>query len=359
MSTKTYSSSLKQFMYIGLLWCPICFTAIFIHKTTIRTGWADSALLLLPPMIVQLFFCLGTRFISRSNPIRMNTLIRVIFTHLIAAVILSGTWIVLIMVYSIILESITKNPSWPAIFRSSVPLLTGISMALYSVSVLFHYLLMANRAARKAENDALNQRLYAAQAELKVLKSTIHPHFLFNSLNTIIPLIDRDAVKSKQFVRQLSDFFRYSLKHGGEKTVAVSEELEHIRDYLAIEKIRLGDRLKTVFKIDESTPGQPVLSLILIPLIENAIKHGISQCLQGGELSITVQNDGDFLSFEVINPYEKPSRPLEGEGLGIRTLKQRLQFHYGNSARCITRKTDTVYTAKIMIPSNMEVPDGR
>ena len=357
MIRKSFLSSIRQFLYIGLLWCPICFTAVFVHKTTIRTGWDQSALLLLPPMVVQLFFCLGTRFISRSNPIRVNTLVRVIFTHLLAAGILSGSWIVLTMVYTVMLESITGNPAWPAIFRSSIPLLTGISMALYSVSVLFHYLLMANRAARKAEHDALNQRLYAAQAELKVLKSTIHPHFLFNSLNSIIPLINRDPEKAEQFVRQLSDFFRYSLKYGGEKTVRLEEELDHIRDYLAIEKNRFGERLQVKYDPDESTLEAPVLSLILIPLIENAIKHGISQCLEGGELAISVRNDGDFLSITVTNPYEKPSRPLQGEGLGIRTLKQRLQFHYGNSARCITRQTDRQYSATIMIPAEMEDTD--
>lgn len=358
MIKKSFLSSIRQFLYIGLLWCPICFTAVFVHKTTIRTGWSQSTLLLLPPMVIQLFFCLGTRFISRSNPIRVNTLVRVIFTHLLAATILSGSWIVLTMVYSIMLESITANPAWPTIFKSSIPLLTGISIALYSVSVLFHYLLMANRAARKAEHDALNQRLYAAQAELKVLKSTIHPHFLFNSLNSIIPLISRTPDQAEQFVRQLSDFFRYSLKYGGEKIVTLDEELEHIQDYLAIEKIRFEKRLQINLELDKSTLKLPVLSLILIPLIENAIKHGIGQCLEGGEITVCSRNDGDFLSIEVTNPYEKPTRPLQGEGLGIRTLKQRLQFHYGNSARCITRKTETIYAAKILIPLNTESADG-
>ena len=354
MKRQSFINSSKQFLYIGLLWCPICFTAIFIHKTTLSINWIDSTILLLPPMIIELFICLGTRFISKSNPIQLQTLFRVTFTHFVGAIILTGTWIILSMIYSNMLESISGKTAWKILFKNSIPLLAGISVALYTVSVLFHYLLLANRAARKAEHDALNQRLYATRTELKVLKNTIHPHFLFNSLNTIPPLIKRNPAHAEEFIRQLSDFFRYSLKYGGKKEVPIKEELEHIKNYLSIEKTRLGDRLQTNFHIDKNTLNETVLSMILLPLVENAIKHGISQCLEGGTLSISIHNDGDFIAITIENPYEKPTRTIRGEGMGIRTLEQRLHIAYGSDARSSVYKTENMFTVQLLIPKTME-----
>jgi len=130
--------------------------------------------------------------------------------------------------------------------------------------------------------------------------------------------------------------------------------LTHIKDYLGIEAIRFGERLKIKYHVEEAVLEKPVLSLILLPIIENAIKHGISQCLTGGLLTISIFKDGDFISIKISNPYEKPARPTKGEGMGIRTLQQRLRFHYGSSATCIINKAKDTFSVTLLIPESME-----
>jgi LytS/YehU family sensor histidine kinase len=217
-----------------------------------------------------------------------------------------------------------------------------------------YYLAQANEQIGVKEQEILKQRIFTGEAELKALKSTIHPHFLFNGLNMIGPLIRQAPERAQTFVTQLSDFLLYSLRYGKKEQVTVQDELDHITNYLAVEKERLGERLTVDLTVDGEVLDRPLLPLTLLPLVENAVKHGIQQCLEGGILSIAIGRAGRGLQVTIKNPYETPAHRPTGEGLGLDTLRKRIRVYYGTEAVLTVHKDDTVFQVTLRIPAEEE-----
>jgi sensor histidine kinase YesM len=349
----------KQFLMMGLLWSPICLWVVVLHKNLLNVEWAVSFLLVIPPMIIQLFICLSLWYICRVIKLEWRFLFRFAAVHILSLSIINALWLLLITAYSKALDLVLKTDMWNGLFIESIPLFLGVGVSMYFTWSPGYYLVLANEKIRRKEQEILKQRLFASQAELKALKTTIHPHFLFNGLNMLNPLIRKSPERAQAFVTELSDFLLYSLRYGKKELVTVRDELDHITNYLAIEGERLGERLRVDLKVDESARQCSILPLTLLPLVENALKHGIGQSLQGGTLSITIKKGTDYLSVEMENPYEKPDRPVKGEGLGLETLKKRMKVYYGSSANVTVNKDETTFHVKLLIPLQWEAEEKK
>jgi LytS/YehU family sensor histidine kinase len=225
-----------------------------------------------------------------------------------------------------------------------------VGVSLYFITALIYYLLLEVEKKRAAEKELLQQRLLASQAQLNALKTTIHPHFLFNSLNMIAPLAKTAPEKVRPVINQLSSFLQYSLRYGQQEFVPVKEELEHVKDYLHIESLRLGNRLKIKYDIDTDVLDQQMIPMTLLPLVENAIKHGISQSMEGGVLTITLQKKSKRIHVEVENPYESHGNRLQGEGMGLETLKKRLEVMYSHEGRLHVEKSRDLFRVVLSFP---------
>jgi two-component system LytT family sensor kinase len=342
---------------MGLLWSPLCLGAIVIHKNLTDVSWGESALLIVPPLAVQLFICLSLWYICRVIRLDRRYPFKRLAIHILALAIINGVWLFLILVYSQVLDLVFKTTIWVDLFVQSVPIFLGLGVSLYFIWVLVYYLILANEEIRVSEQEVLKQRLFASQAELRALKATIHPHFLFNSLNMIGPLIRQSPRQARVFVSQLTDFLLYSLQYGKRQRVTVQDELDHIGNYLAIEEVRLGERLKLALHAEPTVLRCSILPLTLLPLVENAVKHGIGQCLEGGTLSISIRPDSDFLWVEIKNPIEKPVRPVRGDGLGLETLKKRIEVYYGPAGRVTVDRGEETFNVKLRLPLNREAED--
>ena len=181
---------------------------------------------------------------------------------------------------------------------------------------------------------------YSAQSELlvrseiKLLHAQVNPHFLFNALNTLASVIRTDPEKARQLVQHLSLFFRKNLRREAEE-VTLKEELEHVNSYLQIELARFPDRLKVQFDIDESLLQQKLPAFSLQPIVENAIKHGISHAMDGGTVSIKGQPYSDHWQLLVEDDaglFDAPAQPGKSEssnGLGMNLVDRRIKAHYG------------------------------
>ncbi len=341
-------------MLMGLLWSPIALWVVVLHRSMTRAGWGESAALVVPPMVVKLFICLSTWYICKTIRLERQNPLKTLISHLLAAAAVNTLWLLLILVYSRLLDSALASQNWTQLYRQSLPLFVGVGTSLYFISALVYYLVLANQETRAAEKEALQQQLHASRAELDALKSTIHPHFLFNSLNVLGPLIRQSPKDAGAFISRLSDFLLYSLKYGSKARVTVQDELDHIQDYLAIEGVRLGERLKTAFDIDRQALPLPILPFTLLPLVENAIKHGIAQCLAGGTLSLSLKKGSHYIYIEISNPYEHAAKALKGRGHGLENLRKRLQVYYGTTARLTIDKGAAAFTAKLTIPIKEE-----
>lgn len=181
------------------------------------------------------------------------------------------------------------------------------------------------------ENELTHLREKNKQAEIQSLQAKVNPHFLYNSLNSIASLVHTDANKTEQMALALSDFFKYAINREQKQLNTLSEELNAVRTYLEIEKVRFGDRLN--FNID--CPGElldiQIPQLFIQPLVENAIKHGLSQITESGLIRIFVSKESAMLKIRVYdNGPAFPDGPLTG--FGIQNTQERIALLYGTKA---------------------------
>jgi two-component system sensor histidine kinase AlgZ len=206
----------------------------------------------------------------------------------------------------------------------------------------------------------LQEQLRARQrteltARLQALQSRIRPHFLFNSMNIIASLIHVDPDKAEQAVEDLSELFRASLKAEGE--VGMDEELELCQHYVNIEKFRLGDRLQVEWQMNAVPEQVRIPALTLQPLIENAIYHGVEPRSEPSVVRITVAYDGADVSVIITNPVaEAVAAPARGNRMALTNIRQRLQAHYGDTAKLITHADDTIHTTYLSYPLRLDRP---
>jgi sensor histidine kinase YesM len=195
----------------------------------------------------------------------------------------------------------------------------------------------------------------AARAELAALQARINPHFFFNTLNTITSLMDEDPQRAQEVVQTLADLFRYTFKVADAGPVPLREELEFTRGYLEIEQARFGDRLRVQWQVDDEANRVSVPGLILQPLVENAVAHGIAPLARGGRLTISGRLDDSRLCLEVEDDGAGPGDAAGGafrEGHGLANVNKRLETYYrGRASLELTRNPDgRGAIARIVIP---------
>ncbi|HMG34077.1 MAG TPA: histidine kinase [Blastocatellia bacterium] len=185
----------------------------------------------------------------------------------------------------------------------------------------------------RLKTELAEARLRVAQAQLDALKMQLQPHFLFNTLNSISALLEEDPESADQMLARLGDFLRMTLQNSGAQELSLHEELEFLRCYLDIERVRFQDRLHVVFSIDPETLTARVPNLVLQPLVENAIKHGISKRAGAGVVEIAAHREGSTLLLKVSDDGPGEFQPATGSGVGLANTRARLQQLYGSEHR--------------------------
>jgi len=194
------------------------------------------------------------------------------------------------------------------------------------------------------------------ETELLMLRSQINPHFLFNSLNSISSLTITDPPRARDMVIKLSDFMRYALSRKEDKIVPLGTELENLRLYLDIEKVRFGKRLQFVEDIDPYCMGIKIPNMILQPLYENAIKHGIYESVSDVEVNVKAFRNESGLNIRIENDFDPAIIPAKGTGTGLQNVKRRLELFYKNEAFLQTRKEGFKFIVDIIIPDLINIP---
>jgi LytS/YehU family sensor histidine kinase len=301
-------------------------------------------------MVAELLICMSTWYICKSVSFGHAGIPMILLRHFVSMMVMVGIWLVLIKICSMGLDELLNTDFWQTNFIRTLPILATLGFFFYFLSCLIYYLMISEEKVQEAEHQVLEQRFLAAQAELRSLKTTIHPHFLFNSLTALSTLTISDPKRAQEVCLQLSDFFRYNLRYSQKESITVEDELRHVENYLSIEKTRLGDRLRTDLNIDQKALPIPFLPLTLLPLVENAVKHGIQQCIEGGILSIFIQKKETSLQIRVSNPFESLSQRQRGEGYGLTSLEQRIHAHYGEDAHLNIKRDEKIFSVTLTIP---------
>lgn len=223
----------------------------------------------------------------------------------------------------------SRNPFESGFFLAfRLPIYLAIYLAILSVAHALHFY----RRSQARERRSLELESGLTKARLDALRMQLQPHFLFNSLNAIAALIHKDPEAADEMVAALSDFLRLTLERPTEQEMPLRRELEFVERYLAIEKVRFGDRLHFSFDIPADTHAALVPALMLQPLVENAVRHGLEPKLAGGKLTITARRENGHLRLSVADNGaglgEHPTR----EGIGLHNTRARLGELYGSNA---------------------------
>jgi two-component system LytT family sensor kinase len=345
-----FLKSLKSLLITIILWIPIVISVIVLNSIMTKIDLGKSTLLIFPPMMVELFILIASWYICKAVSIQGSHIFNIIATHSIIACIINSIWLLIIFFYSVLLDFIFNVQIWNSYYKTAFPILIATGFFLYFLACLFHYLILALEKTKNMEQKILENHLVTSQAEIKSLKSTIHPHFLFNSLTALSTLTQTSPPLAREVCIQLSDFLRYSLKYSTNDKVTIADELKHIENYLNVEKIRFGNRLKVEFDVKEETKNLLILPFILLPLVENAVKHGVQERIETTILRVSIKKNQGYLYIEVSNPYDLSVNTPPGTGHGLSNLRKRISSEYGKDARLVIEKDKHIFTVKLYIP---------
>lgn len=311
----------------------------------------QATVVAVPLAVIYAFMCLAAWYPCQSAPLRKATFAKVVVTQLAAAALSAMLWLFLADTWVVFLEQFPAFAGVGERFPGLVVLLLAVGVVLYVLGAALHYLLIGFEEAQQAERNTLQLEVAAREAELRALRAQIDPHFLFNTLNAISSLIATEPTSARTMCLELAEFLRESLRLGGVATIPLAEELRLAERYLGIERVRFGPRLRVERDVDGGAEACAVPALVLQPLVENAVRHGIAQLVQGGTVRIAGRCSGGRLYLTVENP--ACAAPAQsGPGLGLANVRQRLAALYGQDASLDARVAGGTFRVELTIPAS-------
>ena len=322
-------------------WIPLGAMLGLVLSMPTGLDWREATAVTAPLSLLLAFVCLSPWYSARFLPLGAAPVWKLLSNHLLAAVVLSGGVLLagraLAAGFSDLFAGLDQR------FRPALPVLAGMSILFYLLAIALHYAWLAVQSRREAE-------VLAREAELRALKAQINPHFLFNSLHSISALTTIDAERARDMCIRLSDFLRKSLRLGERTTIPFSEELALARTYLEVEQVRFGQRLRIAQDIDEGCADCEVPPLLVQPLVENAIKHGIATLVDGGEISMRGRRSAEGLRFVIENSFDPEAPSTRRNGIGLANVRDRLAARYGNAARMEVEVEGEQYRVTLSLP---------
>jgi sensor histidine kinase YesM len=309
----------------------------------------SGAAVVVPLVLAFGFICLTPWYLCQRFPLRAGPLWRPPLVHLLASLVSASLWVLLVHVS---LAAISDSPELSRAFVEFESRIFARAVPVFLLSSVLHYLALAVDASRVAEMRAATAQSLAAQAELRALRAQLTPHFLFNSLNSISALTSADPAAARRMCVLLGDFLRGTLHLSTQERIPLGQELGLVDQFLAIEQVRFGERLRLERDIAPETLAIAVPPLIVQPLAENALRHGVAQRLEGGTVSIQARVVGDELVVAIENPVDGPAKPRTGRpAVGLDNVRRRLEAGYGRTGELRASGDGSRFRAEIRLPA--------
>lgn len=227
-----------------------------------------------------------------------------------------------------------------------------IGVMYYSITILMFYLIKYYQDMQSRMNRELELQNLLKDSELKMLKSQINPHFIFNSLNSVSALTITKPENAREMVIKLSDFLRYSLGKDSIEMNSLMQEIENVSLYLDIEKVRFGSKLKFEKEIEETCADVKVPNLILQPLFENAIKYGMYDSMEDVTIQLKCEQKEDELHLWIINNFDADAVASKGAGIGLANVRKRLSLVFGRNDLLQIEEREGEFRVLMKIPTN-------
>jgi two-component system, LytTR family, sensor kinase len=344
-----------ELIYI-LVWVAISaihfFLLISLYDLTVIQGLVDS-------LVFNIFFAIigmGLWYMVRFSDLQTRQ------TGELALYQVSGlalTLLVWLGLGFVILNQIFKeNPEYIAFLRNSITFRIISGVLYYSLMVTTYYLIINFRELKEKSEREARLTALLKETELNMLRSQIRPHFLFNSLNSISSLTMTNPARAQEMVIKLSEFMRYSLNLSDAMMSTLDKDLGAAGLYLEIEKVRFGDKLVIEMEIGEGALEWKIPAMILQPLLENAIKHGVYEASEQVRVKLEARVEDEQLKIVISNDVDPEGKPRKGTGTGLRNVEARLVNHYGQSRLMSIVKSDSYFEVTLKIPKDVIKTEG-
>ncbi len=317
-----------------------------------NVAWLASLAFCVPMALLYGLMSLSSWYLCRTLPLRTTGMARIVGVFFIAAIASATLWIIIGEVLASLLANLAYLSSLPGHFNAQLILFSSVGVGLFLLSVAVHYITITFEQTQESDRRSLEMKILAQTAELRALQSQINPHFLFNSLNSISALVTKDPVAARSMTQLLADFLRQSLRFGATDAIPLREELALCNRYLDIEQVRHGSRLRFEQKISNEAAKVLIPPLLLQPLIENAVTHGIAHLIEGGTILVKAEIRGESLAVVVENPCD-PDRPrTRGNRMGLENVRKRLTTLSSSDARLDVKEHNGIFTALLVLPAS-------
>ncbi|MDB5933187.1 MAG: sensor histidine kinase [Massilia sp.] len=335
-----------------LAWLLLALMLAALVVSMAGAGWINSLLFVVPLLLLYAAGCgFSAYYMCRAWPLKaQQSGMSILAVFCVSAVMASAGWTGLGNAWNALLQS--AGVEWAGVAMSATlrALMFVLGVVLYGLSALGNYLAIELARARESERRELQARVAAQDAELRMLRTQIDPHFLFNSLNSISALTSSNPAGARAMTLQLADFFRHSLGLEAHRKVTLAAEVTLALHFLAIEQVRFGDRLQVAQQVADDALACLLPPMILQPLVENAVKHGIGNLTEGGVVRICATRAGSLLRLAVENDVDTDSPAAQGDGIGLANVRQRLAAMYGTEAAIHWSRRGNLFRVELTLP---------
>ena len=305
----------------GLLGTVQCLVMYFFLNVELINSFYDSIVFNGLYSLMGISFWYMTNFVTFEN----SPATKIITNHLAAAVVTSALWVTISFM---ILRSLIESGTYMMFLEKSIVWRFLISILYYFVIAAFNYVIIyynnfREKVLRETELNAL-----VKEAELTSLKYQINPHFIFNSLNSVSSLTISNPKKAQEMTIKLSEFMRKTLSRNDTQTIKLADELTNVNIYIDIEKVRFDDKFEFHNLLTDDCLNLEVPNMILQPLFENAIKHGVYESLTKVDILLKCDSEKDYYKITVENDFDPEALPRKGEGIGMKNISNRLKLIY-------------------------------
>ena len=338
----------RQRAFELVTWIVSSVVHVLLAHAILGASWTGATAFGAPLGLLAVPMSLSAWYLCRVTPLARAGAARVLLTAAVAALAAGGIWAAIGAAW------------WSALGRAGYALtargpelsalLVGIGALSYLLAVAVYYARDAVEESTAAERRALELEIAERDAELRALRAKIDPHFLFNSLNSIAGFLSVDPAKARVMCQLLADFLRETVRLSAAGRIPIAQEVALAEHYLRVEEMRFGSRLRVRTEVDPSAAEVSVPPLLLQPLVENAVRHGIATRLDGGTIDIRVDRAGPLVRLAVSNPRD-PDGSRRGTGVGQDLVRRRLLATYGNDASLAVEAGPESYRAAITLPA--------
>ncbi|MCK9291527.1 MAG: histidine kinase [Bacteroidales bacterium] len=333
--------------YLGV-WVAVTLLQILLMSYTQHLDW----LICLTDALVfnGLFVLIGFSlwYVLRFYLIKQHLLFDRIINHLLSIVVTLAVW--LLAGYFLLGYILSDQQDYLSWLTLTLPWRVLIGCFFYLIIILIYYMMLYYEDLQQKLKIEAELNSLVREAELNALKSQINPHFLFNSLNSISSLTITEPEKAQDMVIKLSDFMRYSLSHDRNETTNLRNELENAERYLEIEKVRFGTRLSYQIDVPDSCLDMIIPNMILQPLLENAVKHGVHHSTEEVLIRLSCNVTEAMIEISVTNTFDPAADRRRGEGIGLKNISRRLQLLYNRNDLLQIKSVHTKFEVILRIP---------